>query len=104
MAALRPLLPAPQPGSPGPFALSDETALRKFVEDARLRPVEVFDVASPFYYPDLDIEIRALNSAAVAVRATENSSEEAVSQAYRDALMPFRGAEGLVTSQQLSAA
>ena len=104
MAALRPLLPAPQPGSPGPFALSDETALRKFAEDARLRPVEVFDVASPFHYPDLDTEIRALNSAAVAVRATENSSEEAVSQAYRDALMPFRRAEGLVTSQQLSAA
>jgi len=98
-------------GNPGvalaearPFALSDETALRKFAEDARLRPVEVFDVASPFHYPDLDTEIRALNSAAVAVRATENSSEEAVSQAYRDALMPFRGAEGLVTSQQLSAA
>jgi SAM-dependent methyltransferase len=81
LAALRPLMPPPPPGAPGPFALSDETALRKLAEDAGLRPVAVFDVPSPFYYPDLETGVRALNSAGVAVRAMENSSEEAVARA-----------------------
>jgi SAM-dependent methyltransferase len=94
VAALRPLMPPPPPGAPGPFALSDEAALRKFAEDAGLRPIEVFDVAGPFHYPELETGVRALNSAGVAARAMENSSEEAVSQAHRDALVPFRQADG----------
>ena len=94
VTALRRLLPPPPPGAPGPFALSDEAALRKFAEDAGLRPVEVFDVGSAFHYPDLDTGVRALNSTGVAARAMETSSEEAVSEAHRGALMPFRQADG----------
>jgi SAM-dependent methyltransferase len=47
LAALRPLLPPPPPGAPGPFALSDENALRAFATAAGLDPAEVFDVDSP---------------------------------------------------------
>ena len=88
-----PIVPPP-PGAPGPFALSDETVLRKFAEDAELDPIEIFDVDSSFHYADLDIGLRALNSTGVAARAMENSSEEAVSQAHREALAPFRQADG----------
>jgi SAM-dependent methyltransferase len=94
VTALRPLLPPPPPDAPGPFALSDEAVLRKFAVDAGLRPIEVFDVEGPFQYPDLDTGVRALNSTGVAVRAMENSSEEAVSEAHREALKPFRQADG----------
>ncbi|HUA54676.1 MAG TPA: class I SAM-dependent methyltransferase [Candidatus Sulfotelmatobacter sp.] len=94
VAALRPLMPAPPPGAPGPFALSDETALRKFVKDAGLQPIDVFDVDSPFRYPDLDTGVRALNSSGVAARAMGNSSEQAVSQAHREALAPYRQPDG----------
>jgi SAM-dependent methyltransferase len=94
VTALRHLLPPPPPGAPGPFALSDETVLRKFAEDAELDPIEIFDVDSSFHYADLDIGLRALNSTGVAARAMENSSEEAVSQAHREALAPFRQADG----------
>jgi SAM-dependent methyltransferase len=94
LAALRPLLPAPPSGAPGPFALSDETALRAFATAAGLRPTEMFDVESPFCYPDLDTGVLALNSSGVSARAIENSSEAAVSQAHRDALAPFRQADG----------
>jgi SAM-dependent methyltransferase len=38
VAALRPLMPPPPPGAPGPFALSDESALRRFAIDAGLAP------------------------------------------------------------------
>ena len=46
------LMPPPPAGAPGPFALSDVSALRKFAADAGLTPVEVFDVDTPFVYAD----------------------------------------------------
>jgi len=94
VAALRPLMPPPPPGAPGPFALSEEAALRKFAADAGLHPVDVFDVDSPFQYPDLETAVRALNSSGVAARAMENSSEQAVSEAHKAALSPFRQTDG----------
>ena len=48
ITALAPLLPPRPPGTPGPFALSDENALRSFASDAGLEPIEVFDVDSPW--------------------------------------------------------
>ena len=94
VTALRPPPPPPPPGAPGPFALSDESALRAFAAGAGLAPVEVFDVDCPFVYRDLATAIRALNSSGVAVRAMENSSEQAVSDAHAQALAPFRQPDG----------
>jgi ubiquinone/menaquinone biosynthesis C-methylase UbiE len=94
VTALRPLLPPPPPGAPGPFALSDEQTLRKFAADAGLKPEEVFDVDSPFVYADEGTAIRGLNSAGVAVRAMENTSEQAVTEAHAKAIAPFRQPDG----------
>ena len=94
VAALKPLLPPPPPGAPGPFALSDEAALRAFAASAGLRPLEVRDVSCSWVYPDLATALRGLGSSGVAVRAAENSSEESVSQAHTVALKPFCGADG----------
>jgi len=94
VAALRPLLPPPPPGAPGPFALSDESALRAFAAAAGLEPVSVFDVDSPFRYPNLSVALRGLGSSGVAARAIENSSKEAVDKAHTEALMPFRKSDG----------
>jgi SAM-dependent methyltransferase len=92
--ALRPLSPPPPPGAPGPFALSDETALRTFASAAGLEPLEVFDVDSPWRYADLPTALRGLRSAGVAVRAIENSSAAAVDEAFTKALTPFRQPDG----------
>jgi len=94
VVALRPLIPPSPPGEPGPFALSEEAALRRFATDAGLRPMDIVDVDSPFHYPDLETAVRALNSSGVAARAMKNSSELAVSQAHRQALTTFRQADG----------
>jgi SAM-dependent methyltransferase len=94
IAALRPFMPPPPPGAPGPFALSDENALRKFAADAKLTPVAVFDVDCPFVYPDEATAVRGLNASGVAVRAMENTSERAVSEAQRKAIAPFRRDDG----------
>lgn len=94
LGALRPLMPPPPPGAPGPFALSDEGNLREFAESAGLRPVEVFDVDSPFVYADQTSALRGLNSSGVAVRAMENTSVQAVSEANARAIEPFRRSDG----------
>ena len=94
IAALRPLMPPPPPGAPGPFALSDDNALRKFAADAKLTPVAVFDVGCPFEYPDEATAVRGLNASGVAVRAMENTSEQAVSEAHRKAIAPHRQSDG----------
>ncbi|MFZ0957178.1 MAG: class I SAM-dependent methyltransferase [Candidatus Sulfotelmatobacter sp.] len=94
VAALRPLLPPPPPGAPGPFALSDETALRTFASAAALEPLEVFDVDSPWQYADLPTALRGLRSSGVAARAIENSSAEAVDEAHTRSLTPFRRPDG----------
>jgi SAM-dependent methyltransferase len=94
VAAVRPLMPPPPPGAPGPFALSDESALRKFAADAGLEPVEVFDVDSPFVYADEATAVLGLNSSGVAARAIENSSEQAVTKAHAEAIAPFRQPDG----------
>ncbi len=91
---LKPLLPPAPAGAPGPFALSDETVLRRFATDAGLEPVEVFDVDSPWIYADETAAMRGLMSTGNAVRAMEHSGEEAVARAYADALGPFRQPDG----------
>ena len=75
-------------------APSDEQALRKFAADAGFTPVEVFDVDSPFVYADEATAVRGLNSAGVAARAMENSSEQAVTEAHAKAIAPFRQPDG----------
>ena len=93
ITALRPLLPPPPTNAPGPFALSDRAALTGFAEGAGLRPQKMFDIESPFQYPDLATALRGLNSSGVAAAAMERAGEEAVTAAHSAALAPFRKAD-----------
>ena len=90
MGALKPLVPPPPPGTPGPFALSDERALRQFAMKAGLTPTEVVDVDVSFHYADLPTALRGLTSSGNAIRAAELSSDDAVRNAYAAALEQFR--------------
>lgn len=94
IAALKPLLPTPPPGAPGPFALSDKDALTAFVEGSGLRPLEIQDVECVWRYPDLVTGLRGLAAAGVAVRAAENSSDADVDRVHGAALAPFAKADG----------
>ncbi len=96
VAALKPLLPPPPPGAPGPFALSDEVALRAFAKAGGLTPGAVFDVETHWSYPDEATALRGLGSAGVAVRAVEHSGAEAFIAAHRAALAPFRLPDGSI--------
>jgi SAM-dependent methyltransferase len=96
VAALGQLMPPPPPGAPGPFALSSLEALRGLAQDAGLTPVDIFDVDSPWQYPDKDTALRGMNSSGVAVRAMENSSEAAVTDAHLKVIAPFVRADGSI--------
>jgi hypothetical protein len=101
IGALRPLLPPPPPGAPGPFALSDERTLKDFAREAGLTPVEIIDVKGAFQFPDLDTALRGFASSGVAMRAIEHSGLEAVNQAHAEALAPFRQANGSYASDAI---
>jgi SAM-dependent methyltransferase len=94
VGALRPLLPTPPPGAPGPFALSDEVRLRAFAEAAGLTAETVTDVDSPWSYPDEATALRGLGSSGVAARARALAGVAAVDDAHRAALAPFRRSDG----------
>lgn len=96
VAVLKPLLPSPPPGAPGPFALSNENKLREFASSAGLTPTGVFDVDGEWIYPDLDTAVRGMCSAGVAVKAMEHSGEEAVTSAYAAAFAPFLQSDGSI--------
>ncbi len=94
IAALGSCLPPPPPGAPGPFALSDEEALKSLASKAGLTPKRVADVDCPFVYPDEETALRALLSSGVAVRAIRNAGEERARQAARESIAPYRLASG----------
>lgn len=96
LGALRSVTPPPPPGTPGPFALSDENALRSLAETVGLQPVEIFDVEGQQRYPDLDTALLGLLSSGNAARAIELSSAGAVRQAYTDALQRFIQPDGRI--------
>jgi SAM-dependent methyltransferase len=94
ITALKPLTPPPPPGAPGPFALSDEKALRQFAMTAGLTPLDVFDVDNSFVFPDEAAAVRGWGSSGIAVRASELASEAAVHEAHAKAIAPFRRTDG----------
>ncbi|MFN4153509.1 MAG: hypothetical protein ACK4HF_02550 [Paracoccaceae bacterium] len=89
-------LPPPPPGAPGLFALSDEAALRAFAEAGGLAPGEIFDVDTPWHYPDEATYWRGIGSSGVAVKAIEHSGEAAFKAAMTEFIAPFRKADGSI--------
>jgi len=94
VAAVKPLLPSPPPGAPGPFALSDEGRLRQFARDGGLEPQEVFDVDGSWFYPDEVTALKGLSSSGVAAKAIGVVGQEAVDNAHAAAIAPYRQADG----------
>lgn len=96
VTVLKPFLPTPPPNAPGPFALSDDGRLRDFVKDGGLEPLEVFDVDSPWFYPDEAAAIAGLAASGVAAKAIQLAGEDAVNRAHLSAIAPFRQPDGSI--------
>jgi SAM-dependent methyltransferase len=88
------VLPPPPAGTPGPFALSDERALRAFASGAGLTPIDVVDVDVPFVYPDMESALRGVLSAGPAARSIRAAGEGHVRDLVAAALAPYRLSSG----------
>ncbi len=96
VAALKPLLPPPPPGTPGPFALSNADTLRQFAKDGGLEIDDIIDVECPWFYPDVETAIKALSSTGVAAKAVMAVGQAAVDEAHTNAIAPYMQVDGSV--------
>jgi len=94
LQALGALMPPPPPGTPGPFALSDEAKLKSVASEAGFVPVAVIDAVCPWNYPDLETALRGMLSAGPAERAMRNSSVERARQAVAASIAAYRKPSG----------
>jgi SAM-dependent methyltransferase len=94
IAALRPLLPPQAPGAPGPFALSDESALKSLVTSVGLTWQSTATVELTWHFDDNCAALAGLLSAGPAALAIQTSGREAVSAALQRAIAPYRLANG----------
>ncbi len=96
VTALKPLLPPPPPNAPGPFALSNDLVLRRFVRKGGFEPYDVFDVDSPWSYPNEPAAIAGLAASGVAAKAISLAGKDAVDKAHLSAIAPFRKSDGRI--------
>jgi len=94
LGAILSLLPAPPPGAPGPFALSNAQTLEKLVLDAGLRFEGIHSVDTPWRYPDREIALRAFMSAGPSHRALELAGAKKLRDVLDASIAPFRQADG----------
>ena len=94
LAAIGGLLPPPKPGAPGPFALSDSEAIIRVFGEAGLEIGSTADVTVVWSYPDEPTAIAGLMAAGPIVLAIDHAGLEAVADATRDFLEPFRTDDG----------
>lgn len=94
LKALGSLMPPPPPGTPGPFALSDETKIKALASEAGLTPGAIVDVPCPWVYPDIETALRGMLSAGPAERAIRASSFERAREAVAAAIESYRTETG----------
>jgi SAM-dependent methyltransferase len=94
LAAIGALLPAPPPGAPGPFALSDSEAIARLFDQAGLAVTSTADVTVVWSYPDEPTAIAGLMAAGPIVRAIQHAGEQAAIDATRAFLQRFRTDDG----------
>lgn len=84
------LLPAPPPGAPGPFALSEDGKMEDELTVAGLRLTYKTSVTCPFIYASLTDGIKSFMGTGPAAAAISNSDRMTVEETIARALQPFQ--------------
>ncbi len=96
LKAVGSLLPAPPPGAPGPFALTENHLLESTLEAAGFTVSSNEDIPTVWDFPDTTTALRGLLSAGPATRAIDHSGKEKVHDVVSAALSPYVQANGHV--------
>jgi SAM-dependent methyltransferase len=94
LKAIGALLPLPPPGTPGPFALSEDGRIEAAFEDAGLKLTYKASVACPFLYASRADGIKSFMGTGPAAAAINHNTREKVEQTIGTALQPFAVADG----------
>jgi SAM-dependent methyltransferase len=94
LAAIGGLLPPPPPGAGGPFALAAPGRLEELLAQAGLTPTGSGEVQQRFWFPDLEVAVRAQLASGPARRAIEHAGASATAAALTGAYAGNRQADG----------
>jgi ubiquinone/menaquinone biosynthesis C-methylase UbiE len=94
LGAIGTLLPPPPPGTPGPFALSEQQLLEKTLEKTGFTILQTTDVDSIWDYPDIATLLRGFLSAGPATKAIAMVGYDKVAEAVTATLEPFTRPDG----------
>jgi len=95
LKAIGALLPPPPPGTPGPFALSEDGKIEAVFSDNGLRLVYEARVACPFLYATGSDGVKSFMGTGPAAAAVNNSNKGTVEATIARALVPHRLTEDL---------
>ena len=90
LKAIGTLLPAPPPGTPGPFALSEDGKVESVVEKIGMRTVYKTTVPCPFLYSGLSEGIKSFMGTGPAAAAMDNSNKSVTEETIARALHQFK--------------
>jgi SAM-dependent methyltransferase len=89
LKAIGSLLPPPPPGTPGPFALSEDGKMESILEELNLKAVYKTAVSCPFFYQSLEDGIKSFMGTGPAAAAIDIASENQVEQTIATAFQPY---------------
>jgi len=98
-------MPAPEPGSPGIFALADHDRIRSLVSGAGFGEPELEEIPFQFEYKDFDdlwdSLVRLAGPLAYAIKALEDDERQATREAIEANVAPFRNEDGSYSAPAL---
>ena len=95
LKAIGSLLPPPPPGTPGPFALSEDGKIEQILDEIGLKALYKTRVACPFLYHNIKDGVRSFMGTGPAASAVDYRDKEIVEEAIAKAFRPFRISEDL---------
>jgi SAM-dependent methyltransferase len=90
LKAISSLLPPPPPGTPGPFALSEDGKMESVFKNFGLRLLNKTTVACPIMYRSVEDGIKSFMSTGPAASAMKYAEKRTVEQTIAEALDRFR--------------
>ena len=95
LKAIGKLLPPPPPGTPGPFALSEDGKIESICTQTGLQVIAKHTIPCPFIYRSLDEGIKSFMGTGPAAIALNNYEPIVVKNAIAGALHSFELADGM---------